>query len=484
VSTLATALLLAVPAALPLEPAPAAPAPSRSAPADDLDHGAVAHAWLETRGREASSAIPIDQLLDEEFVRLRLGAFDVRLPAEALAEQPELIVEAIGAVVDAQVQWLEWFPELGDEGGASEDLERLASWARSLRKATLKKVDASAGTDLLAALEPDAEVTRAAASLADYFANGGPLGLSTAIAPTKLVLLPTRADFVPFVAVVGLFDEPWRHVYWSQDIVNWSHCEYGGRRLIALEYASPGAGARYEQSISIKSRNPDALPQHVAQLAIRTLLETTFDERMEPMLAAALANNLVIERYGEVDTRNDGDTNARSVSARSVFVAGGNPGGGILPPADAESRWRKDKGASHFLPELRLAQKAAGKGLRNRSEKTLVFELEGEQGDEHVVRAPFLGASGSGLPPQDFQADYAEFLRCYRSAFFHWLRERAAGDDKDSRAAFATFLRELATSRSEIGAILEQVYGAPLSAETPDEGCLEGRFLRWISKGK
>ena len=58
--------------------------------------------------------------------------------------------------------------------------------------------------------------------------------------------------------------------------------------------------------------------------AMRALLDHWFGDRMSPAFNAGIASNLVIDVFGEVDTRTDGDLRARETQARSMFVPGGS----------------------------------------------------------------------------------------------------------------------------------------------------------------
>lgn len=480
---IATCLALATLAVPPLPAPPSLPVSTRGD--NVLDHEAIAARWLEAHDRDPAAVVPIDTILEEDFVRISLGPFDVYLPPRAVADAQEskLTVEVIEAVVGAQERWLEWLGGTSEETAAN--LALLAEWTADLKANDLRKCDVAAGGDLLEALAPGEEVLAAARALSTQLSRGGHLGKEAQTPPTMLIVLPTRADFVEFICVIGHAESDWRHVYWSDGIVDWTHLDYAGRRLIALEFASPGAGEDYEQSIPMKSRNADGLKEHVAQLATRSLLETSYGDTMDSVLAVALANNLVIDLYEEVDTRNDGDTKARSVGPQSVFIAGGNPGGGLLPPANADSRWREKKGKDYFVPVVREAQKQGGKKARSKLAKRSTFLLLDEAGGERFyAQGPFFGAE-TELPPDPFLADYAEFLRAYRAAFFHWLRENGAGDAEASHAAFATFLRAFAAKAGPAAfpeALAEAYAGVPLSNDALDDDSLEGRFLIWLAK--
>ncbi len=467
-------------------------------PRAEIDCEALARGWLAAHGGAAEGATVPDVLRDR-FAHLRLGAFALAFPPESFSFWGEAYADALVGLLDVQLAWIDQAAP-GDPARAEQEqrVATLRKWLASQGK-RLRKLEPAAGSDLVAALEPEAEVRAALEELAAYFDAGGPLappaaedaaGVANAGAaaaagaparkPAELVFLPGREDFVPFVYVLGLLDEPWRGSYWTPDAARWTHCEWAHRRLIALEFATPAFERDWEQSISMTQKNKRGLVEHVVQLGARQIFE---DMGVPALFAVALANNLTIDVYGEVDTRNDGDTAAREIGEVSIFVPGALSDG-VLPAANADSRWRKEKGKEYFLPPLRQGQKDGSKDARSKWQKKTHFTIDGDKGGKHTVAGPFFGP-GEDAPPDDFLADYAEFLRAYRSGFLHWLREHGAGeDDADlSRRAYGDFLRRVAGG-APLGDALKAVYADPLSDGKASETTLEGRFLDWLSKGK
>jgi hypothetical protein len=200
--------------------------------------------------------------------------------------------------------------------------------------------------------------------------------------------------------------------------------------------------------------------------------------------------NLVIDVYGVVNTRVDGDTRSKFTAARDIFVPGGQSEGGQLAKHSAETRWRENQGRDHFLPMLKRAQDEAAPLAKNEKNKLACFAVRADSGGgAHLVRAPFLGAvaADSKPPPDAYKPDWAEFLRAYKSAFIHWLQTAAAGNEKASGERFALLLRKLADPNLASGfeAVFQEVYeGAPLSQAEAGKDCLEGRFLAWLSRQK
>ena len=163
---------------------------------------------------------------------------------------------------------------------------------------------------------------------------------------------------------------------------------------------------------------------------------------------------------------------------RSIFVPGGNPDGGFLPPVSAESRWRGTKGKDHFVAILAQIQEQSGKKAKSRVEKLARFELVSDDGSRReLVSAPFLGPNAV-KPGQDVLPDYLELVRCYGVAFLHWLRLEGAGKPGESAARFGEFLRTLArgVTSEELPRVLKELYLQPLSAESA-HGLFDGSTL-------
>lgn len=487
------ALLVSLPLSAPLLASGAAP----SGPGP-LQHEALARAWLEERGLDpqASQAqeLELGTVLERCFAKVRLGGIELLVPHSALADGEDYVevAEALQAVLRAQEAWLAWSP-VEEQGELEEAFATVTDWLERWKPRDLRKLAAPAGPDLLATLAPDEEVLAALASLAERLAapddTEGPADDTGATGTgARMILFPRRAEFLGFACVVGLLREQHRPWFWVEGLVTWTEIDFDGTRALTFQLA-PGNDPQ-APPIGMKERNPLGLQEHVAQLAARSLLEALYGERMDPALAAGLANELVIDVYGEVDTRTDGDLRARETAAKSAFIPGAQEGGNAAFGAgDADTRWRAERGKDHFVRPLRVAQKRGAKQVP-RERRHRAFALEDDEGvGEHVVLAPFLGPAGGGVAvPEAFRGDHQELLRSYRVAFLHWLRTEAAG--KDSAARFARVLADLraagpaadATAAPDFPALLAEAYGAPLSSPEPSEQDLEGRFLLWLEK--
>jgi hypothetical protein len=453
--------------------------------------------WLERNGLASgeAGAVEIDMQLVVErgFARCELGLFDLRLPVAALADEDWLaeLREVARSLLEAQMRWTDWLRLDGQSGKSASELARhaktLDAWIRGWKSKKLGDPEALRGVDLLEATAAKARVREASAGLAAYMRAGGPLMRREVVPePPRLVLLPEREDFVEFTSLVGMLVKHYRPYFWVRASDKWTFIEYEGTRVIALEYATPRAQDHYTSSYPMNAKNPAGISAHVVQIAMRSLLDCLFGERMEASLAAGLASNLVIAVFDEVDTRTDGDTRSRTTEARSVFVPGGQSSGGVLPANDASSRWRATKGRDYFVGVLQQAQEEAGKGRRKKWEKLTGFVLlDDDERQKHLVRAPFLGQAAVA-PPEAFLGDFAEFLRAYRSAFLYWLEQKAEKRSSDSRQKFGELLHEMATSELALDEQFLAVYGVPLSAGGAEalleQECLEGRFLLWLSK--
>jgi hypothetical protein len=226
------------------------------------------------------------------------------------------------------------------------------------------------------------------------------------------------------------------------------------------------------------------------QLAMNGLFLDHYGERVPSAFVGGLSMNLVVDTYGVVNTRVDGDTRGRVAGKREVFIPGGNSEGGFLSKNSAETRWRENYGKDHFLPALKLAQEEGGEEAKQDKNKPACFAVRDDAGGaKHVVRAPFLGsaAAESKPPPDTFVGDWSEFLRAYKSGFIYWLQTAAVGNEKASRERFATLLRKLSdpATANDFEKVVAEVYdGAPLSSAEVGKECLEGQFLRWLPKGK
>ena len=465
---------------------------SAPSPSDDLFEARAA-AFLERVGLDpaVASEMTLEEARDQALTRIDLGLFDMRFPPDALKDGASCqhLSELARALLTAQATWLEWLPSDAKVPSAAKgQWKTLERWIKGWKPQSFPDAGELRGKELIALLEPKKKVIEAASALRELMRDGELFGRAEEeLSAAELILLPTRADFVEFNALTGLLANRHRGPFWVPDVVRWTEFDFDGVRAMALQFATPEAERDYRSGLSMTGKNPRAMAEQVVQIAARSLFERTLGDGIEPAFAAGLANNLVIDLYGEVDTRTDGDLRQRVTAERSVFIPGGNPNGGVLPPNAADSRWRETMGKDHFVGALRKAQ-IAGESRGDKLDKIGSFELRGDRGEAHVVRAPFLGPrddAQSAAPPQTFAGDHAEFLRAYRCAFLYWLREKTEG--RRSAERFGTFLHQTAAAgdESDLAQLLMETYGSPLSAPDPEalfDGTLEGSFLEWLAK--
>jgi len=456
----------------------------------------IAQRYLAERGVEADAVgtVGVDDLLARSFVHARIGLFEVYTPESALAEHPLTIKTSLLALLDAQELWLEWMkPVLGKQRDALKDLgvvrKEIGRWKTGAGLG-LAKLRNAGGGDLFVLAGTKENTLAAVDRFAAFMTSGAAAGVERAQPiPARLCLLPTRKDFVEFLAFAGFVNEAVRDTFWQDAVLDWTMGFVDDLQLIALEYsASQRSDGAYEQGEGMNDRSPTGMQEQVVQLAANSLCEQYFGPRAPKAFSQGLAMNIVIELYEEIVTRVDGDLRANQTMAREVFVPGGASEGGFLAMLSAESRWRELQGSDHFVSVLRAAQiegrKKAERTSRSRAD---CFALRSENGGEvHVVCAPLLGsaAGDQARPPEDFQGDWLEFLRAYKSCFMYWLQHHALRKQSDKR--FAELLQRLADTN---GGGFEEVFielydNAPLSGPVADKDTLEGRFLIWLSKQK
>lgn len=448
---------------------------------DDALFDGLAQRWLERHGAQEEKDWRV--LLERRFAHLTLGVFQVYVPVESFRSAGALgdTRKTLEALVELQEAWSAWAAGEDPTSAKPDALDRwLAGWSAK----TFGK-DVAPGTDLGATEGLSSEVRAALAAFADSMRHGG-LGVARELDGVPLVVFPERGEFVEFTCVAGALDPVLRPSAFDAGITSWLEYAPYDVRFVALQYGSGGASGEYRQGTSVGDRNPAALAQLVTQVATRAMLAELHGNRLDPALQSGLANALVIALHGELDTRIDGDVRARSSQGTSIFIPGGNPDGGILPPTSAENRWRGTKGKDYFLGILKQVQKTSGKKGKTRAEKLASFELVSDDGGtKELVRAPFLGPGGT-KPSAALWPDYLELVRCYGVGFLHWLREEGAAGE--SHAKFGRLLRGLEGLKGpeELPALLQELYRQPLSASSPaglfEEATLEGRFLTWLSK--
>jgi len=453
---------------------------------DDLLYDEIAQRWL--KANEVQDAKTVTDALHRAFTHLSLGVFDVYVPPAALKDAKALedARVALLALVEAQRTFARWAQGTADEAQPEKRKDdALAKWLSGLTpKAFAGR--AAGGADMAEAAGAEQAVRSALDEFRGAQRKGGLFGVGHDIEGVPLALFPRRGEFVEFTCVAGSLDPALRPSAWQEGLTNWLEYQADGVPFVTLEYTA--GSDDFQKGVSVGARNPAALAELVAQVAGRAMLAHVYSRELDPALASGVANALVIDLYGELDTRIDGDVRARSSQGRSMFVPGGNPDGGVLPPTSAESRWRGTKGKDHFVGILSQVQKQSGKKAQTRADKLTRFELQSDDGGHKaLVSAPFLGPKAVKPDPAVF-GDYLELVRCYGVAFLHWLRIEGAGKPAESATHFGEFLRALGrgASAEELPRVLQGIYGQPLSAEDAqalfESPTLEGRFLAWLGR--
>jgi hypothetical protein len=463
---------------------------SHQLPYDDLARNALVRAGLDDIDPRGFS---FERFFEAGFLHTRLGIYDLYLPAGRSLDTDELEDYRAMALtlLDAQGVWLDWLaPSARGMREPLGDLKKVRGWVKGWKSDELLRVAQDGQREALDALRAKASVRKASEQLAEFMGLGAALSLKRNKPVFEpVVLVPDRERFVEMVCIGGWLYPRERRNFWHGGITNWTHFYVDHYKFLSLELTDPNQRpGNWTNGVSMNYRNPQAMAQQVAQLAIGSLLDNYYEERIPPALAGALSMNLVIELFGECDTRADGDLRVRRTGAREVFVPGGQSEGGVLPPLRADSRWRDRHGSDHFVSLLRQAQRDGATKVRKAREKHKHFVLLSDSGgSRQVVTAPFLGAGATTADelPEEFRGDWVEFLRSYRSCFLWWLQNKAERSAKKSGGSFATLLEDLAVDEEDLDLPMTfaRTYdGDPLSCEDPGKKDLEGRFLRWLAK--
>jgi len=454
---------------------------------------AAARAFMARSGLSEHGALDVEALLDERFVLARLGACDLHFPVTGLERNAAAFKDCAIALLASHEKFCDWTKPAGmDQKDLRADLKTLTDWVKSWRVPALAKTQDVGGKNVLALLGASENVAAASERLASRFRTGEVLGLAreTPIA-IRTVLEPTRKEFVEFACFLGLASPDERANYWVEGLAVWATFWIGEIQVIALEAPAAGrATGDYEAGESMNERDPTVMQQQVVQFSLQRLFRQLFGEALPEILVEGFSMNLVIDQFGEIGTRLDGDLRGRSTQDRAMFIPG-VASDGFLPKDSAETRWREGRGRDRFVHVLRQSQKD-GEGL-DKSHKNHVagFGVRSDSGGDHAgVRAPFLASPAEDAPAPAgpaaaFQGDYAELKRAYKCAFVCWLQSKAAGSEKTSREKFAQLLAKLADPAQEFEAVFPAVYeGVPLSDADAGQDSLEGRFLLWLSRQK
>lgn len=442
--------------------------------------------------------VRIEDLLEKHFLRGRFGVFDIYFPLSGLEKRGEYFRDSVIAALDGQRVWLDWLKHVvKDQKLARDDNATLKAWVEKWNPSTIQnKARNVEGADVFKLLNAPESVMAAAQRFGEMMGKGDVMGVErTDVFATPLILMPDRKRFVEFVCFIGWHDPELQKYYFVPNVADWTQCFYNEFQVIALEYAMDDQRSQvdYTAGRSMNSNDANVMQQQVMQLGMNAYFDQLFEQKVPKAFVGGLSMNIVIDEYGTISTKNDGDLRARSTAAREVFIAGALTDG-FLAPISAETRWREGHGRDHFVGILRqtqregeeLAKKEPGKKARN---PNAYFAIRDDAGGAKMpLVAPFLGAVAleTKPPPEKFKGEFLEFARTYKCGFIHWLRNFAGGDEKKSREKFALVLQGLADPKraSDFEKVFVEVYGGDLSNNDADKTSLEGRFLLWLAKQK
>ena len=369
----------------------------------------AAEALSGTRFEGASPAtFEVEAFLTEEFIRADLGLFDLHVRATSLEDKDDAEdwLGVAGALLTTQQRFLEWIearassPDSYDD--AFDDLQTLQKWSRKWKAKTLTRQATEGGIDLLDLFSAPEDVRAASERLATFMRTGGPLGLERSPRSEPIVLTPDRRDFVTMICWAGWMQPSLQSIFWQPAVSTWTHFYVNDIKVLAMEYAAPGTRAgELGGGLSMNDHTKDGLEQQIVQLSFGSLVDSYFGERIPPSIAGSIGVNMVIDLYGECDTRVDGDLRERRTEALEIFIPGGNPdGGGVgwdVPQHDAA---RADLGAladldvaenlrpggnQHAGPDLRVAVAALLPGSPERhllEQGDFVFDHGGFSDDD------------------------------------------------------------------------------------------------------
>ncbi|MDZ4772242.1 MAG: hypothetical protein SGI72_03815 [Planctomycetota bacterium] len=435
----------------------------------------------------APETIQYEDVLAKHFVKLELGAFDVRFPREQLATNADRFKTCAQSLVAAQEEFLDWLGATAADKVLREDLKTLNGWVKAWKPASLARGKSGEETDVFKLVGANDAQIAASKHVYDALAKGLALGPAREkpLQP-RLILLPTRKLFTEFIYFTGWIKSDQRGIFWLDTVPDWTQCFVVEDQVMALEYGVPN---RQPTDYTSGTSMDELLLQQVAQLGMNSLFSAHYKERVPGAFIAGLSMNLVIDAYGAVQTRIDGDTRSKVTGKRDVFVAGGASEGGFLAKNSAETKWRENGGRDHFIPTLRAAQEDAVKIAKDVKNKIAVFAIRSDDGgDKWPAVAPFFDANADApSPAAKFQGDFAEFIRAYKSAFIFWLQTKSQGTEKNSREKFAVLLKKLSDPNlaADFEGVFGEVYdGAKLSGAGADKESLEGKFLVWLSQQK
>jgi hypothetical protein len=467
-----------------------------------IDFPALGQAFVAAHcDPKAAAPCKLDEVLAKEFVRLGVGPFDLEIPHSMLADKASVdnLRNIALSLSNAIMTWADW--QDAKSVMSPEMMAAIPAWAKTWKpvpEAAIKRAKSNDMLDVMGATDAERALLKSieeACDKTDKFALVVPEGRQL-----RLVLAPTRLDFMQWIGYWGLIDEQGKQLNWLLDSAQWTQFWLGWDEVLALEYASwNGFDPTFKASQPMKKVGETVMSQHVVQQATFGLLRSCRPSMPENRYESALAMLMTIEACGEIDTiEGAGGVSSSGAKTRpySKFIPGGNSKGGVLPGRSSaglstivESRWRKGHGKDGFVLPLKNGQAEgvkAAKGEKVDAVATFVMHMEDNTG-KYIVHAPFFGphADEQEYPPGDFLVDFAEFYRAYKAGFFYWL-EHEGTDPKDPGKKWDELVRGLTKvdEKLDFDGLLAQVYGLPVSGKDGSQDSLEWRFLKSISNAK
>ncbi|MBL8859643.1 MAG: hypothetical protein JNL28_14140 [Planctomycetes bacterium] len=482
---------------------------------DSLPLDEFGKTFLKTRFKaSAADEMPFDKLRAEHCVHGVFGTFDIAYPIWSLGEKGHVddLRALATTLIQVQVHWIDWLAK-GDERTAAPkaDAETLLAWIKGWKPANFSKAENAPDKDLFVLLGATDAQKAASKRLGDFIGKPDVLG----VAPkdgriTQILFAPTRLDFVHLLGYAGLRDPTQQPMLWTNKATTWTNFWIDWNIVMALEYPPWADDKEFKTGLSMNKFEPTGMLQHTVQHAMLTFLWMVYGDNDGIHINQAQAMSMAIEVCGEINAlEGDGGrgTTGAATNAYEKFVPGGNSAGGVLPPIPAmpfdgmkTDPWHENLGRDYFTLPLRKGQKAGAKAvakdgpdgldsriMRDKTAHFAIFSLD--RSKRYVVTAPFMGehAKIRAYPPVQFVTDFREFFRAYKCGFNHWLQTQGdkAGPEA-SAAKYREFMRAMAArdEGTKIDAVVQKVYGIPLSGKDSEGESLEWSFLEWLAKGK
>lgn len=439
----------------------------------------------------------IGEYLRREFLVANLGYFDLAIP-ESLWEEKGGIADLqriAAALLESQSRFLDLVvTDANQRKELRESADTIEAWIKTWNAVAFAKAMKGETRTLHELPGTKLELSPAVAKFAGAMRQGAVLPGSIASLPgQRLVLLPSRKEFLQLHAYYGWKEPTRRSELWHPSAVNRLSFFLADSTLVcALRYASAEASqGNWFDALDMNKNTKTGREQNVLQAALESMFKAILGADVDPSWIRGMATETVIAVVGENNARSTGESAGRTTGGSTFFVAGGNASGGTMGGADAEQRWRQGHGKDHFVQLLQRAQKDGAKMAKDSKDATRSFVLLDANSKKFLAQAPFLGKPSRNRPqpPAEFSGDCQEFLRAYRACFFYWLGNHAklGASPVATGQAWSKLLTAMLQARGgrEIDSLVSELFpGLTLSTERPGESSLEGKFLIWLATGK